>query len=103
LYACLLLLALITFEVIAVRWWLRREWLPPLFNGWAVLIYTALLAVDFTLVWLISIPFSTTGDAEFRWLPAVGIIMVVLVFVFTLFFKWVVRQDIIEPPSDTSK
>ena len=102
-YACLVLLLLIAIEVIAIRWWLRREWLPLLFNGWAVLVYTALLAVDFTLVWLISIPLSPNGESEYRWLPVVGVVMVALVFLFTLFFRWVISQDIIEPPADNPK
>ncbi len=102
-YACLVLLALIVIEVIAIRWWLQREWLPPLFNGWAVLIYSVLLALDFVLVWLVTIPFSPGGASEFMWLPVLGVAFVLLVFLFTLLFRWVVKQDIIEPPADSPK
>ncbi len=102
-YACLVLLLLIAFEVIAIRWWLQREWLPPLFNSWAVLIYTTLLALDFVLVWLITIPFSPEGVSEFAWLPALGMAVVSLVFLVTLFFRWVIKQDIMAPPGDRPK
>ncbi len=99
-YACLFLLTLIAVEVIAIRWWLRREWIPPIFNGWAVLIYSALFALDLVLVWLISIPFSPGGVSDLGWLPVLGIVIVSLVFLFTLFFRWVIRQDTIDPPPD---
>ena len=99
-YACLLLLVLVAIEAVAIRWWLRREWIPFLFNGWAVLIYSALFALDLVLVWLISIPFSPGGVSELGWLPVLGIVIVLLVFLFTLFFRWVLRQDTIDPPPD---
>ena len=99
-YACLLLLALIAIEVVGIRWWLRREWLPTIFNGWAVLLYSAIFALDLVLVWLISIPFSPSGESDLWWLPLLGIVFVTLVLLFTLFFRWVLRQDSIDPPPD---
>src|SRR5687767_1936128 len=99
-YACLLLLVLVAAEAIAIRWWLRREWLPFIFNDWAVLIYSALFALDLVLIWLASLPFSASGVSELGWLPILGIAIIVVVFLFTLFFRWVLRQDSIEPPPD---
>ena len=57
-WAWLVLLLLIIAEVVGIRWWLRKEFYPAFFNGWAVLIYCSTLAADFIVAWLISMLYA---------------------------------------------
>ena len=89
----LILLALLVGQIFALRWWLNREYYPVLFNGWAVLAYSALLAADSVVAMLLN--FFIDGRASgLDILVVLSVVAVVLVALFTLFFRWIVRQDL---------
>ena len=96
--AWIVLLVLIVVEVAAIWWWLRKEYYPIFFNGWAALIYTGLLTVDFVVAWFVSGLQTPGGSTGLTWLVAFGLLMVVIVFLGTLFFRWVVRTEITDIP-----
>ncbi len=96
--AWLALLALLVGEIIALRWWLNREYYPVLFNGWAVTLYAAAFAADTLLVWLASFLFEPGGHNGIFTLVILGVVAVIVLSVFTLFFRWIVSQDLPEPP-----
>jgi hypothetical protein len=96
-FAWLFLLVLLAVEVLVLRWWLRREFYPVFFNGWAALLYGVVLAVDFILTWLVSTLFTPGGTMGTAALAIVGGCLVVVVFLGTLFFRWVIRIDLNEP------
>lgn len=98
-FAWLALLALLVGEIIALRWWLNREYYPVLFNGWAVTLYAVAFAADALLVWLVSFMFEPGGHSGMLTLMVLGIVAVVICMAFTLFFRWVARQDLPEPPN----
>src|SRR4051812_42465530 len=96
--AWLVLLVLLVAEVVGIRWWLHKEYLPLFFSGWAALMYSAVLAVDFIIAWLLStfeIAGGTPGTALFALL---GVLLVVVVFLMTVFFRWVVSHDMSDIP-----
>ncbi len=91
--AWLVLLILLIAEIGGLNWWLRTQFYPVFFNGWATLIYSGVLAADAIVAWLVS-TFSTPGGTSGTALLAIlGLALVVIVFLGTLFFRWVVAQD----------
>ncbi|HUP27674.1 MAG TPA: hypothetical protein VM409_04505 [Chloroflexia bacterium] len=92
----LFLLAIIVLEVAGIGWWLRREFLPPFFNGWAALIYCGILSADLVLAWLVSLVFSAPGT-DMSGFPVCGLLIFIIAAFFTFFFRWVVRQDMSGP------
>ena len=97
-WAWLVLLILIVAEAVGIRWWLRRGFYPVIFSGWAVLIYCSILAVDFIVAWLVSMLYVPGGTQGLAWLAVIGVMLVVVVFLMTLFFRWVVRHDMTDVP-----
>lgn len=94
----LVLLLLISAEAVGIGWWLRKENYNVMFNGWAALIYLSILEADFVAAWLVSMlnrPGGTFGTSAFA---VFGLILVVVVSLLTLFFRWVVRHDIHDIP-----
>ena len=91
--AWIVLLVLVAAEVIGIRWWLRKEFYPVMFNGWAALIYSAILAADFVIAWLVSWVETPGGSTGTAFLAVIGLVLVVIVFLMTLFLRWVVRSD----------
>jgi hypothetical protein len=99
-WAWLVLLLLIIAEVVGIRWWLRKEFYPAFFNGWAVLIYCSILAADFIVAWLVSMLYVPGGTEGTAWLAVLGLALVVVVALMTFFFRWVVRHDMTDIPSN---
>lgn len=91
--AWLVLLGLVVGEVVAVRWWLHKEFYPVFFNGWAMLIYCAVLEVDFVAAWLASMLEKAGGTFGTTLLVILGLGLIVIVFLGNLFFRWVVAHD----------
>ncbi len=92
--AWIVLLLLIVVEVTGLIWWLRREFLPFFFNGKAPLIYSAVLAANFVITWIVSMldtPGGTFGTAV---LALVGVIQFVIAVLLTIFFQWIVKSDL---------
>jgi type VI protein secretion system component VasK len=96
--AWLALLAIVVGEIVALRWWLNREYYPVLFNGWAILLYTIAFAADAIVVWLITLLFEPGGNPGLQTIAIVSVIAVLLVAVFTLFFRWIIRQELADLP-----
>ena len=92
--AWLVLVFLIAAEVAALVWWLRREYYPVMFNSWAVLIYTSVLAADIAVAWLVSYLLVPGGSEVLRWLALLAALIVVIVALLTAFFRWIVRQNL---------
>ena len=92
--AWLVLVLLIGVETTGIIWWLRREYYPVMFNGWAVLIYTSLLAADVAIAWIVSLFLVPGGSDVLQWLALLGVLAVVIVALLTLFLRWIVRQDL---------
>ena len=97
-FAWLILILLIAAEVAGIVWWLRKEYIPFFFNGWAPLIYSAVLCLDFIAAWLISTLDTPDGTPGLTLLMVLGLFLVVIVALMTLFMRWIVRQDMLEPP-----
>jgi uncharacterized membrane protein YhdT len=91
--AWIFLLVLLVAEGVGVTLWLRREFLPVFFNGFAGLIYSLVLAVDFVLTWLVSNLVQPGGTGGTAFLAIVGVAQLVIAVLFTLFFRWLVRTD----------
>ncbi len=91
--AWLFLLLLLAAEVAGLTRWLRREYYPFFFSGRAPLIYAAALALDFILTWLVSFLITPGGTFGTAVLALLGVTLVVVVAVLTVFFRWVVRHD----------
>jgi len=96
--AWLVLLLLVICEAVGIGWWLRKEFYPVIFNGWAVLIYSSILAADFIVAWLVSTLYAPGGTAGIALLALIGVALVVVVALMTLFFRWVVRHDMNDIP-----
>lgn len=97
-FAWLALLALLVGEIIALRWWLNREYYPVLFNGWAVTLYALAFTATASLVWVVSLLFEPGGHGGMLTLMILGILAVAICVAFTFFFRWVARQDLPDPP-----
>src|SRR5438128_2208606 len=96
--AWLILLLLVITEGVGFAWWLRKEYYPVIFNGWAVLIYSSVLAADFIVTWLASFLFVPGGSTAAGLLALLGALVVVVVLAMTIFFRWVVRHDMTDIP-----
>lgn len=96
--AWIALLLLLAGEVGGFTWWIRKEYSPVFFNGWAALIYSALLAVDFVIAWFVSTLLTQGGSVGLSWLAVFGVVVVVIVFVMTLIFRWILKNDITDIP-----
>lgn len=94
--AWIVLFLILVVEVAGLTWWLRREYLPVMFNGKAPIIYSAVLAVDFLITWLVSTLVTPGGTFGTALLALLGIIQLVIVSLLMLFFKWVVKSDLNE-------
>ena len=90
----LFLIVILAAEIVGLVWWLRREYYPIIFNGWAPLIYTAVLAVDFIATWLVSMLFVPGGTFGAALLATLGVMLLVIVTILTFIFRWLVRQEI---------
>lgn len=102
-YAWLVLLFLLAVEVIGLRWWMRTQFHPLFFNGWAATLYSAVLLADFVVAWLLSqveTPGRTLGTSL---LVVLGIALLIIVFLGTLFFRWVVSHDMTDVPGAGKK
>lgn len=101
--AWIVLLVLIAAEVIGFRWWLRKEYYPVFFNGWAGLIYAAILAGDFVVAWGVSWIYGPGGTSGLAFMAIVGVLLVVVTFLMTLFFRWVVRSEMTDVSQEKPK
>ncbi len=90
----IVLLVLIVAEVAGIVWWLRKEYYPVMFNGNAPIIYSAILAVDLVIAWLVSMTETPGGTFGMSLLALLGVILVVVVFLFTLFIRWIIKGDL---------
>lgn len=96
--AWIVLLLLLAAEVGGFTWWIRKEYNPVFFNGWAALIYSALLAADFLIAWGISTFITPGGSVAFAWLSVLGVALVLVVLVMTFVFRWILSNDITDIP-----
>jgi hypothetical protein len=92
--AWIVLLGLIVVEVVAIRWWLSANYYQLFFNEWAAVLYSALLAFDIAVAWLISMSYELEGTGGLQLLLVVGSCLWILVVLGTLFLRWVVRLEI---------
>lgn len=90
----IVLVVLIIAEAAGFAWWIRREYYRVLFNQWAILIYSSILAADCVVAWLVSMLFTPDGSPGNATLAGCAVLLLVLVALFTLFFRWVIRQDL---------
>jgi hypothetical protein len=96
--AWIVLLILIAGEAGGFTWWIRKEYNPVLFSGWAALIYSALLAVDFIAAWGVSRLVMPGGSVALAWLSVLGVVLVLVVLVMTFVFRWILSNDITDIP-----
>ncbi len=92
--AWLVLVVLLAVESAGLVWWLRREFLPFIFNGNAPLIYSAVLAADCVITWLVSMLDTPGGTPGTALVAVLGIAQLVIVVLLTLFFRWIVKSDL---------
>ncbi len=92
--AWIALFVLLIVEVAGLVWWLRKEFLPVIFNGKAPLIYSAVLAADLVVAWLVSMLDTPGGTPGMSLLAIIGLVQLVIVVVLTLFVQWIVRSDL---------
>ena len=95
--AWLFLLVLIVAEVAVLWWWLHKEYYPVIFNTWAPLFYSAVLLADFVLAWLVAQLVAPADASGFELLLFLGAFLFVVTLLFTIFFQWVIKQDLGEP------
>ena len=95
--AWLFLLVKIVGEAIALRWWLNKEYYPFFFNAWAPLIYSGVLLLDFGLAWVVARVFAPADAGGLELLMFIGAFVFVITILYTIFFQWIVRQDMEEP------
>jgi hypothetical protein len=90
----IVLLLLLVAEVAGLVWWLRKEYYPVIFNGNAPMIYSAVLTADFIIAWLVSMSDTPGGTFGLALLSVLGIFLLVVVVLLTLFFRWIVKGDL---------
>ena len=95
--AWLLLVILIVAQVLAFRWWLTKEYYPVMFNTWAPVIYSGLLLLDFVLAWLVARLVVPTEAGGLELFIAIGVFVLVVTVLYTIFLQWIIRQDMGEP------
>ena len=91
--AWIVLLGLIVVEAVAIRWWLATNFYRPFGNDWAAFLYSALLAFDIGVAWLVSMLYEPGGTGGMQLLLVIGCGLAVIVLLGTLFLRWVVRLD----------
>src|SRR5690242_9592387 len=96
--AWIVLLLLLAGEVGGFTWWIRKEYNPVFFNGWAALLYSGLLAVDFIVAWGISNLVTPGGSVALAWFSVFGVALVLVVLVMTFLFRWILSNDITDIP-----
>jgi hypothetical protein len=87
------LIALVVLEAIAIRYWTMSQLYPFFFNDWAPLLYSVLLAVDIVIAWLVSMLYAPGGTPGMQLMVVLGVGLVIVVLLVTLFLRWVVRFD----------
>ncbi|MDQ3704269.1 MAG: hypothetical protein M3437_03425 [Chloroflexota bacterium] len=90
----IVLLLLLVVEVAGLVWWLRKEYYPIIFNGNAPMIYSAVLTTDFIIAWLVSMSDTPGGAFGLALLSVISFIVLVIVVLLTLFFRWIVKSDL---------
>lgn len=95
--AWVVLLLLLVAEIAGLTWWLRKEYYRVFFNGNAALIYSAVLAADFIITWLVSFLVKPGGTLGTAVLALVGVLLVIVVALSGAFLRWVVRTDMNDP------
>jgi hypothetical protein len=95
--AWLILLSLIVAEIVALRWWLKKEYYPVIFNSWAPLIYSAVFVGDIVLGWVVARLLVPDAAGGFELMLFIGAFVFVVTLLYTLFLMWIVRQDLGEP------
>ena len=85
---------LLAVEIGGLIWWLRKEFLPFIFNGKAPLIYSAVLAADCIVAWLVSMLDTPGGTPGTALLAVLGFVQLVILVVLTVFFQWIVKSDL---------
>ena len=95
--AWIVLLLLVAGEAGGFIWWLRKEFYPVFFSGWAASIYSAILFADFLVAWLVSYLVVQGGSTPLIVLTVLSGAVVLIVLVMTFFFKWVVSGDMTDP------
>jgi hypothetical protein len=96
--AWLTVLVLLVIEGLALAWWLRKEFYTLFFREWVTLLYCAVLTGDFLIGWLVSVNETPGGSFGLQLLSILGVLLVVLVVLGTLFFRWVVAHDMTDIP-----
>src|SRR6187397_1515759 len=96
--AWLFLLALIVAELFVIRWWLNREFYPVFFSGWAATYYCIIFAADCVLAWLASMYYRPGGTIGMQIMLLVGLSSVLVTYLLTIFFRWVVKHDMTDIP-----
>jgi hypothetical protein len=95
--AWILLAVLIVAQVLAFRWWLTKEYYPIIFNSWAPLIYSGLLLLDFVLAWVVARLVAPTEAGGLELFIFISVFILVVTILYTIFFQWIIRQDMGEP------
>ena len=96
--AWLFLFALLLVELFVVRWWLQREFYPVFFSGWAATYYSLIFAADCVLAWLVSMFYRQGGTIGMQIMLLVGFASVLVTYLLTIFFRWVVKHDMTDIP-----
>src|SRR5690349_10745542 len=97
--AWLVVLVLVGAEVGLLSWWLRKEYYRLFFKGWAALLYSAVLAGDFVVGWLVSTLEKPGGTFGMQLVAGIGIFQFVVVVIGNLFLRWVVAHDMTDIPN----
>ena len=95
--AWLILVVLIVGEVVVLRWWLNKEYYPVMFNAWAALIYCGVLLLDIVLAWAAARILTPAEAGGLELLIFIGAFVLFVTLLYTLFLRWIVRQDLEEP------
>jgi hypothetical protein len=96
--AWIVVLFLIAVEGVVLAWWLRKEYYRFIFNSWAPLIYSGVLAADFIVGWLVSTIEEPGGTIGMQFLAVLGIMLFVILLLGTFFVRWVVAHDMTDIP-----
>lgn len=96
--AWLILLVVVAAEAGGVVWWLRKEFMPVMFNGWAATIYSAAFAFDVLVAWFIAQLTTVGGSTGLQLLLILAVAVLVIVVLMTFFFKWVISHDMTDIP-----
>lgn len=92
--AWLFLLVTLIVDAAGLHWWLRTRYHPVIFNQWALFLYSLLLPVDLTLAWVVSLALTPGGSDGLAILALLSAALAIIIGLFTLFFRWVIRLDL---------